>query len=87
MRCQNAKKMQSMIALDVWLPNALITVMRWPKMLLHTVSDSGDHLDACYDEHGLCYGCKLRDAKYGFQACNTCPWVACPMRGGKKGDA
>ena len=53
-------------------------------MPLHTVSDSGDHLDAVYDEHGICYGCKLRNAKYGFQACNTCAWEACPMRDGKK---
>ena len=53
-------------------------------MAIHTVSSCGDHLDACYDEHGACYGCKLRGEDFGFLTCTACAWLACPMRGGKK---
>ena len=53
-------------------------------MVIHTISSCGDHLDAVYDAHGICYGCKLRGEIYGFQRCGDCPWLACPMRGGKK---
>lgn len=58
--------------------------MGWPEMAIHTVSSCGDHLDACYDEFGECYGCKLRGEDFGFLACKDCAWQACPMRGGKK---
>lgn len=53
-------------------------------MAIHTVSSCGDHLDACYDEFGECYGCKLRGEDFGFLTCTACAWLACPMRGGKK---